>query len=97
MCLLPVCCAADLSSEVKCFRCSCSTQQKLTQPFAMQQFLNRFIKLEEKKIDLDLMIFIVDNLNKTYTEILELPMAASPSPALFKKRLPKSALRHSRR
>ncbi|KAG9564682.1 hypothetical protein KCU71_g5888, partial [Aureobasidium melanogenum] len=53
----------------------------------MQQFLNRFIKLnmkEKKDLDLDLMIVVIDNLEKTYTEISELPMAASHSPAPFK-------------
>ncbi|KAG9565582.1 hypothetical protein KCU71_g5193, partial [Aureobasidium melanogenum] len=53
----------------------------------MQQFLNRFIKLnmeEKKDLDLDLMIVVVDDLNKTYTEISRLPMAASRSPAPLK-------------
>lgn len=55
----------------------------------MQQFLNCFIKLnmeEKKDLNLDLMIVVIDNLEKTYTEISELPMAASHLPAPFKGR-----------
>lgn len=55
----------------------------------MQQFLNRFIKLNfEKKEDLnlDLMIVVVDDLDKTYTEISELPIAASHLLTLFKRK-----------
>lgn len=38
---------------------------------------------EKENLNLDLMIVVVDNLEKTYTEISELPMAASHSPAPF--------------
>ncbi|CAD0089577.1 unnamed protein product [Aureobasidium mustum] len=39
---------------------------------------------EKENLNLDLMIVVIDNLEKTYAEISELPMAASHSPAPFK-------------
>ncbi|KAH0349173.1 hypothetical protein KCU81_g3073, partial [Aureobasidium melanogenum] len=54
------------------------------------EFLNRSIELnmeEKEDLDLDLMIVIIDDLDKTYTEFPELPMAATHSPAPSKGKI----------